>query len=396
MYSGYVCPHSNRTTSWCMVDISTALRGVFCYLHASQGPHVCVENDSKNFLSTGIRLSDSLCTHVTLYALSIFPLWATLPFPDPGSYRWPNGGVQMETPFWVPRGDTFQKALPWGNGAGGWRPEPHPRRFKQEQPQAHGRSPELQRLRVCKQLRTTLLVAVLPCRNRLGNLLAIPMSQQSSGSIQKLKKCSVLGTLGRTGASENPCSKFYSSSTVWQSSQAFISAVPWRGDSYLLMRKTSRPYETGFQLGLSRIPRPSCIATLSMRRAQIQRFARLQWGSIPDPKRNTASTTMCPTVHLYRKGSALTTGTRTSTRKRRSHRKTHCREVACHHPARSKWISWQRVLDESFLCDTLRRVRDSVQQGHFSPGHKSYFCLSPWNQVCPAARRAGNVPATAA
>ena len=92
-----------------MVDIPTALRGVFCYLRASQRPHVCVEIGSLNFLLSGIWLSDSLCTHVTLYAFSICPFEQALPFPDLGSHR-VTKLVCNWTPFCFPRGGTFQNA----------------------------------------------------------------------------------------------------------------------------------------------------------------------------------------------------------------------------------------------------------------------------------------------
>ena len=139
----------------------------------------------------GIWLSHSFCTHVTLYALSICPFEHQI-----SVHTDDQMGVQI---FWVPRSDTFQQAYQEE-----WEQEDDdPSHIHAEESRtdtSHDRSPQQQRLRVCMQLRTTggmphvkyqLLVAVLPYRNRLGNLLVTPMSQQSSGSTQKLKKNAV-------------------------------------------------------------------------------------------------------------------------------------------------------------------------------------------------------------
>ena len=146
----------------------------------------------------------------------------------------------------------------------------------------HDRSPELQRLRVCMQLRTTggmphrkyqLLVAVLPCRNRLGKLLVIPMSQQSLGSIHKLKKCSFLGKL--VGA-----------------------PVPLK----------TRVRNFFIQYSLASFPSDYLCSILGLQ--------------------------CCQPLAPTEKAQHLQLEPRTSTRKRRSHRKTHCGEVAHHHPSR--------------------------------------------------------------
>ena len=99
-------------------------------------------------------------------------------------------------PFWVPRGDTFQKAYPEE-----WEQEDDDQNYihGEESKNCH-RSYSASRTTASEGLHTVeddggvphakyqLLVAVLPCRNRLGNPLVIPMSQQSSGSIHKLNE----------------------------------------------------------------------------------------------------------------------------------------------------------------------------------------------------------------
>ena len=77
-------------------------------LHASQEVQFCVDNGSLNFMPTDVWLSDRLCTHVALYALSL-SLCTSLLFPDFGSYQWPNGCASSER--YVPEG------LPRGMGA---------------------------------------------------------------------------------------------------------------------------------------------------------------------------------------------------------------------------------------------------------------------------------------
>ena len=107
-------------------------------LHASQGPHFCVDEGSLNLLPTDVWLSNSLCTHVTLCALSLCPFEQHCCF-----LTFDQMGVQMETLLgssrrYVPEG------LPGGMGAGRRRPELHSRHREQEQPQVHARLPELQ------------------------------------------------------------------------------------------------------------------------------------------------------------------------------------------------------------------------------------------------------------
>ena len=124
---------------------------------------------------------------------------------------------------------------------------------------SHARSPELQHRKVYKQLRTTggaphahyqLLVAVPLFHNRLGYLLEIQTCQQSSGSIQKLKKVQYFwGTLGRTSAFKSPCSRFL---IIWYIFASFPNDKLCRIQMmrfYMATRKTSRPHETVFQPG---------------------------------------------------------------------------------------------------------------------------------------------------
>ena len=113
-------------------------------------------------------------------------------------------GVQMETLLgsarrYVPKRPT------WRNGNKKMTTRAASTAKKAGTATGHDRSPELQHLKEYRQLRTTcgvplasyhLLVAGLLRRKRLGNLLVIQMCQQSSGSIQKLKKVQYFGNPG--------------------------------------------------------------------------------------------------------------------------------------------------------------------------------------------------------
>ena len=109
-----------------------------------------------------------------------------------------------------------------------------------DQSHIQAEAPELQRLRGYQQLKTRvecrtrtnhqLLVAVPLCRNRHGNLLVIPMSQQSSGFAVSQKSVVFWEPLGAPLLPKNPCPQFCPSETVWHLSQTFISAVSRRGD----------------------------------------------------------------------------------------------------------------------------------------------------------------------
>ena len=95
-------------------------------LHASQGPHCCVDESSLNLLPTDVWLSNSLCTHVTLYALSLCPFEQHCCF-----LTYDQMCVQTETLLgssrrYVPEG------LPRGMGAGR---RLHSQQREQEQPQ---------------------------------------------------------------------------------------------------------------------------------------------------------------------------------------------------------------------------------------------------------------------
>ena len=100
-------------------------------LHASQGPYFCVEIGSLNFLLTDRWLRDSLCTHLTLYALSFCP------FEQHCCFRIScNTDDQMGMPMETLLG-SLRRYVPKGLsreiGTGRRRPELHPRRRKQEQ-----------------------------------------------------------------------------------------------------------------------------------------------------------------------------------------------------------------------------------------------------------------------
>ena len=122
----------------------------------------------------------------------------------------------------------------------------------------HARSPELQHLRVYKQLRTTggvphanyqLLVAVPICRNRLGNLLERQSSQQSSGSTQKLKKVQYFGNPWAHQCLQKPVvAILFIQYSLASFPSDYLCRILTRR-FYLATRKMSRPYGSVFQLG---------------------------------------------------------------------------------------------------------------------------------------------------
>ena len=134
MYSGYAWPHSDMMASCYLRGHPHCTEKCFLEsLHASQGPHFCVEIGSLNFLLTDTWLSDSLCTHVTIYALSVCPceqhccFWISRSTND-------QMGMLMETLLGSSR-RYVPKGLSRGMGTGRRRPELHSRRREQEQPQ---------------------------------------------------------------------------------------------------------------------------------------------------------------------------------------------------------------------------------------------------------------------
>ena len=233
MYSGYAWPHSDMMAS-------SHLRGhphctETCFLeslHASQGPHFCVEIVSLNFLLTDIWLSDSLCAHVTNYASSVFPVdnIAVAGSRVVPMTRW----VCRWKPFWVPRGGTFQKAY-----LDEWEQEDDDQSYiPGEESKYNHRSRSVSRTTASESLQTVKddgwsatreLPAPRCCRS-------LPQSSwqplwRCKGTNKALeayinsKMCSILRTLGHTSPFENPCSQFFSPKTVRHLSQAIIFAV---------------------------------------------------------------------------------------------------------------------------------------------------------------------------
>ena len=142
-------------------------------------------------------------------------------------------------PFWIPHGDTFQKALRNGNRKTIPRDTPVPATTRPTTPR-HFRLPKQQRLKAYKDPRMTdgaphvryqLLQAVLPYSNRLGNLTRIQTRQRSS---QRLQKPVFAILFIRYSLASFP--------------NDYLCRIPMMG-FYRATRKTSRPYETVFQLG---------------------------------------------------------------------------------------------------------------------------------------------------
>ena len=204
------------------------------------------------FLAFGSHFgsSDSLCTHVTLHALSFCPFEQHCCFRISG-YTNDQVGVQMETLF-VFLAAIRSKRPTQRNGNRKMTTRATSTAKKARTATGHDRSPELQRLRVCKQLRTTGGVPhanpSLP-QSSWQPFLVVQMCQRSSGCIQQLRKVQYFGDPWAHQCLRKPVFEIlFIQYSLASFPDDYLCRTLMRR-SNLATRKTFRPHETVFQLG---------------------------------------------------------------------------------------------------------------------------------------------------
>ena len=109
-------------------------------------------------------------------------------------------------------------------------------------------------------------------------------------------------------------------------------------------------------------------------------FAKHQKGNLLTSSQTVSTNILLPD-HSCRRDTASSTGTQGPDAEKKMLSKSSCRQVARHYFARGVWVwrSWHSYW--SVPSDPLRRLRDSLQQGHLQPQHRRQVHLLSWYQA---------------